>query len=85
MLLHKEGGIPFFYLGKIKYAWAKQNIVTLKERVSWNGHLPVAVHEKQGDIDAKQALLVAKRIAHGSTPIAGITCISNLIVGYREG
>ena len=43
------------------------------------------MHEKQGDIDARQALLVAKRIAHGSTPLAGTTCIRSLIVGYREG
>ena len=64
---------------------AKQNIVTLKERASWNGHVLVAEHEKQGDADPVQALLTAKRKAHGAIPRARITCISNLIVGYGEG
>ena len=85
MLLHKEGDIPFFYLGIIKHALAKQNIVTLKERALWNGHVLVTEHEKQGDTDRIQALLAAKRKAHGSIPIARIMCMSNLIIGYREG
>ena len=75
----------FFDLGVIKHALAKQNIVTLKERASWNGHVLVAEHEKQGDADPVQALLAAKRKAHGEIPRARITCISNLIVGYGEG
>ena len=75
----------FFYLGIIKHALAKQNIVTLKERALWNGHVLVTEHEKQGDTDRVQALLAAKRKAHGSIPIARIMCMSNLIIGYREG
>ena len=75
----------FFDLGVIKHALAKQNIVTLKERASWNGHVLVAEHEKQGDADPVQALLAAKRKAHGAIPRARITCISNIIVGYGEG
>ena len=64
---------------------AKQNIVTLKERALWNGHVLVTEHEKQGDTDRVQALLAAKRKAHGALPIARIMCMSNLIIGYREG
>ena len=75
----------FFYLGIIKHALAKQNIVTLKERALWNGHVLVTEHEKQGDTDRIQALLAAKRKAHGAIPIARIMCMSNLIIGYREG
>ena len=75
----------FFDLGVTKHAFAKQNIVTLKERASWNGHVLVAEHEKQGDADPVQALLAAKRKAHGAIPRARITCISNLIIGYGEG
>ena len=75
----------FFYLSIIKHALAKQNIVTLKERALWNGHVLVTEHEKQGDTDRIQALLATKRKAHGAIPIARIMCMSNLIIGYREG
>ena len=85
MLLCKEGEGVFFYLGIIKHALAKQNIVTLKERALWNGHVLVTEHEKQGDTDRIQALLATKRKAHGAIPIARIMCMSNLIIGYREG
>ena len=67
------------------YALAKQNIVTLKERALWNGYVLVTEHEKQGDTDRIQALLATKRKAHGAIPIARIMCMSNLIIGYREG
>ena len=50
----------FLDLGVIKHALAKQNIVTLKERASWNGHVLVAEHEKQGDTDPVQAPLLPK-------------------------
>ena len=51
----------FFYLGIIKHALAKQNIVTLKERALWNGHVLVTEHEKQGTLKKSTKLKQKKQ------------------------
>ena len=73
----------FFDLTEFKQAFARQNILSLKERVRWNGELEVT--ERNEECDPRQALLAAKSKAHGCAPKTRITCISNLVVGPGEG
>ena len=74
----------FFDLSDIKHALERQNILSLKEQVKWNGD-PQVTDEDDEEEDPRQALLAAKRKAHGYAPKNRITCISNLVVGYGEG
>ena len=75
----------FFDLSEIKNALEKQNILSLKERVKWNGELELTEEDKEEEADPRQSLLAAKNKAHGYAPKTRITCISNLVVGYGEG
>ena len=73
----------FFDLSEIKHALEKQNIISLKERVKWDGDSQRT--EEYEEADPMQALLAARSKAHGNAPKTRITCISNLVVGYGEG
>ena len=75
----------FFDLSEITHALAKQNILSLTERVKWNGDLQITEQDEEEEADPRQALLAARSKAHGSSPKTRITCMSNLVVGYGEG
>lgn len=74
----------FFDLTEFHEAFARQNILSLKERVIWNGELEITERDEE-EYDPRQALLAAKSKAHGGAPKTRITCISNLVVGPGEG
>ena len=73
----------FFDLSKITHAVEKQNIISLKERVKWNGDSQLT--EEDDEVDPRQALIAARSKAHGSAPKTRITSIRNLVVEYGEG
>ena len=74
----------FFDLSMINHALAKQNVVSLKERVKWNVDSEISESDED-EATPMQALLAAKSKAHGWAPKTKITCISTLVVGYGEG
>lgn len=73
----------FFDLSEIKHALEKQNIISLKERVTWDEDSQLTGGCEEAD--PMQTLIAARGKALGSTPKTRITCISNLVVGYGEG
>lgn len=75
----------FFDLNEIKRALAKQNILSLKERVKWSGDLEVTGNDEEEEADPLQALFAAKSKAYRRVPKTRITSLSNLVVGHGEG
>ena len=72
-----------FDITKLKEALEIQNVVSLKEEVLWSGEVQAA--NNLAVIVPREALLVAKRKAHGQVPRERITCRSTLVVGYGNG
>ena len=73
----------FFELNQVKTALEKQDTVSLKEQVLWSGDKEVT--DNLTEIDPRDALIAARRKAHGQAPRDEITCKSDMVVGYGEG
>ena len=72
-----------FDITKLKEALEIQDVISLKVAVFWSGEVQVA--NNLAVADPIEALLAAKRKAHGQASRERITCRSTLVVGYGNG